>query len=336
MRLPRSVWVGALLALSLATSAGEKRAVRFCAVGDVLLDRGVRMAIKKDGPEALLLDVTPILKGTDLALFNLECPVSDLGDLVTKRYSFRGDPSALPALKNAGLNIAGLANNHTLDCGREALLDTIARLEGAGIMTVGAGKDQESAERGRIIAVHGVKVAILAFAAMPIEGMVEAPEKPSLARASEETVSRAIGRAKRKAHMVVVTFHWGPEFQGVPSVNQRALAHLAVESGADLVLGHHPHVLQGIERYRGKLIVYSLGSFLFDLHRPEARLSAIFVCTLGKKGVTDAQIIPVIADPAHPRPASGEEATEVLERIASLSDGGGAILVRATGHLQLH
>ena len=203
-------------------------------------------------------------------------------------------------------------------------------------MTVGAGKDQESAERGRIIAVHGVKVAILAFAAMPIEGMVEAPEKPSLARASEETVSRAIGRAKRKAHLVVVTFHWGPEFQGVRSVNQRALAHLAVESGADLVLGHHPHVLQGIERYRGKLIVYSLGSFLFDLHRPEARLSAIFVCALGKKGVTDAQIIPVIADPAHPRPASGEEATEVLERIASLSDGGGAILVRATDHLELH
>jgi poly-gamma-glutamate synthesis protein (capsule biosynthesis protein) len=329
--------LGVVLLAGGASAADEDRtAVRFCAVGDVLLDRGVRTAIDKHGPTAPLQDVAPLLRDHDLALFNLECPLSDLGMLLPKRYAFRGATSAVGALKEAGLSVAGLANNHTLDCGRDALLDTIDRLERAGIQTVGAGRNERTAMEGRALEIRGVKVALLAFVAMPLELVFDAPDKPSVAPASEEGVATSIRRARTKAHVVIVSFHWGREMDAHASDRQRALAHLAVDAGADLVLGHHPHVLQGVEKYRGRLIAFSLGGFLFDMQRPDARQSAVFECLLGRDGVSSARLIPVVADPAHPPPPTPEEAGAILDQLESISAGGGATLIRRGDVLEVH
>jgi poly-gamma-glutamate synthesis protein (capsule biosynthesis protein) len=287
------------------------------------------------GAEALLAPAAPFLRSHDLALFNLECPASDLGEKAAKRFSFRGDPAALPALRASGLNVAGLANNHTLDCGREALLDTMRRLSEAGIEPVGAGRNEAEAPRAKVFSVRGVRVAVLAFLAMPVEGIVEAPDRPSVARASEDRVREAIGEARKEAHAVVAAFHWGREFDGSASNRQRALARLAVDSGADLVVGHHPHVLQGVEKYEGKLIVYSLGGFLFDLGRPEAKRTAALACEITREGIAQVRLVPFVVEGCSPRPAEGAEAAAILERIRFLSEEGGASLERSGDALLL-
>lgn len=277
----------AALAWSLAP-----REVSFSAVGDILLARGVARVMEEKGVDYPLGGVAGALRA-DLVFANLEGPLSGRGFPAPKHYTFRAAPRAVDALRAGGVNVVSLANNHALDYGREALLDTVDRLRQAGIPAVGAGRNAAEAARPVFVERRGVRVAFLAFTTLPPEGMVYDPARPEVALArSPETVAAAVRAAAGQAHVVIVSFHWGEEFARQPTALQRSLAHAAVDAGASLVLGHHPHVLQPVEEYRGATIAYSLGNFVFDQHRPDTLPSAILRARLTRRGVREVTFLP--------------------------------------------
>lgn len=290
-------------------------AVRLAAVGDILLDRGVRAAIATHGPDYPFEAARNLWKDAELVFGNLETPLSRRGSPVLKQFTFCGDPEYGRALSRAGFNVLSLANNHTLDYGRDALLDTVTTLRREGIEPVGAGRNKKEALRPAVVAVKGLRVALVGFTAFPLEGLIPDDDLPGTAYAAEEEVRAAIEAARREADLVVASFHWGIEFSPYPSRRQVQLAHLAVDSGASAVIGHHPHVLQGVERYRGAVILYSLGNFVFDQSRRDTRETAIAVLDLNRSGVQRVEFRPLLITRAQPRPVGREEGQAILTHL---------------------
>lgn len=254
------------------------------AVGDLLLSRGIGTALREEGgAEAVFGQVLPAMRAADLCLVNLEGCVSDRGRPAAKSYTFRFDPATLPVLAAAGIDYVSVANNHSFDYGRDAFVDTLDHLAASGIATSGAGLDRASAlvpasfEFGRGGAGHGEaglaeasRFDVYALAAYPRErsgfdgrGASLAGEgRPGLLWDDEATLA-AIAGSMRPERVNVVMAHGGEEWSRTPTEAQRRLYRRLVEGGADLVIGSHPHVLQGYERYKDGLIFYSLGNFVF-------------------------------------------------------------------------
>jgi poly-gamma-glutamate synthesis protein (capsule biosynthesis protein) len=307
-----------LLVASLAAAPGaprHDRRVTIAAVGDVLFDRGVREAIGRRGVDALFAATAPDLARADLAVCNLECPLSLRGLRAAKPFSFRGDPANAAALARAGFDAASLANNHTLDYGRAALLDTAAALEAAGVVAVGAGATRADAMRARIVVRNGLRVALLAYCQLFIEGTTPRADAPGVASGDETALVEAVREAAASADAVVVMVHWGAEYRDRPTEAQRDLARRLVAAGATFVAGAHPHVLQPVERIGSAVVAYSLGNFVFDQRRPDASDSAILFVTIGPSGVEAVEAIAVTIDDCRPEPASGEAAARIRRRL---------------------
>lgn len=290
-----------------------------------------------------------ILREADIGFANLEVPLSDRGEPADKPIAFRSNPDLASELSRLGLDIVSFANNHSLDYGIHALLDTIAAVEETGVAVAGAGSDLNQAMTPRMIDGGDVRTAFLAFCStLPVGSsatdarpgvapirvqasiLADAPvfeEQPGTSpyirtEAVTEDVERAraaIARAQRSADAVIVSIHWGvppgwaAPFQGVLTDYQQPLGHALVDAGADLVLGHHPHTLHGIEIYRGKFIAYSIGNFVFHslaegkplvlqrpgppyrlqyIRPPEVSESAVFVFETGGDKRWRAEVIP--------------------------------------------
>jgi poly-gamma-glutamate capsule biosynthesis protein CapA/YwtB (metallophosphatase superfamily) len=307
--LSSAIWMlGTLLAAAVAPASGQApaRMITVVAGGALLFDRGVRSRMEKVGIGSLLANLRAPLNRADLALANLECPLTKLVAPRPKRYVFRCDPEVAVALRGVGFHALSLANNHSIDQGRDGLLDTMAALEGAGIVPLGAGRTQREAQRHQLLTVQGMRVALLAYVALIIEGVVFLEDEPAAAQLQGETVVAQIAAARAQADMVVVTIHWGTEFRSHPSEEQRRLGHLFIDAGAELVLGHHPHVLQPVERYHDGVIAYSLGNLVFDQRRQDGRETALLRCRLGPHRVADCQAYPLEIKQERPQPASAE------------------------------
>jgi poly-gamma-glutamate synthesis protein (capsule biosynthesis protein) len=151
---------------------------------------------------------------------------------------------------------------------------------------------------------------------MPIEGLAPLADAPAPARLDEERFRGEVAAARRQADAVIVTVHWGAEYRTVPTPTQERLGRALVDAGASLVLGHHPHVLQPLERYRDGVIAYSLGNLVFDQHQPERRLSAILRCELGR-GAPACTAIPLVIDGCAPRPADPATGRRIEQLLAS-------------------
>lgn len=236
-------------------------------VGDIMLDRGTKEKIMTMGGGDFSFPfqyARDSIKEADIAFANLEGPVSDKGEKSGSMYSFRMNPAATAALKETGFDIVSLANNHMGDWGREAFEDTIRRLRKAGIAYAGAGWNAVEAYKGTTIEKNGVSIGYLAFSDVGPEWMQAEEAYSGIALASIESVKKAVAEAKRDHDMVVASFHFGGEYQKEPSDRQRALARAAIDAGAKIVIGHHPHVIQPIEEYHGGVVAYSLGNFIFD------------------------------------------------------------------------
>ena len=306
----------ACFALALASRAhsaprAEKdetkvRTISVVAGGDLLFDRGVRRRAQEVGLRTLLAGLRQPLSGADLALANLECPLTLRIAPRPKQYVFRCDPEVAIELRNVGFHALSLANNHSIDQGRDGLLDTMAALEGAGLVPLGAGRSQREAHRHHLMVAGGMKVALLAYVAIIIEGVAFLEDLPAAAQLQEETVGAEIAAAQAEADIVIVTIHWGTEFRSEPSDEQRRLGRMLIDAGADLVLGHHPHVLQPVERYRGGLIAYSLGNLVFDQRRQDGQTTALLRCRVAPHRVEDCQAIPLEIKRARPQPAGAE------------------------------
>lgn len=251
--------------LVLPLKRNEKITLFF--VGDVMLDRGVKKEIEKYGGGDFkfpFLKISPFLKEADILVGNLEGPISDKGKKVGSIYSFRMDPKAIEGLKFAGFDILSLANNHIFDYGREALEDTFLRLRDAGIDYLGGGFNEIEACSPKIKEIKETKIAFLAFTNLGSPFWQAKSNTSGICWLDKENLEKGIKEAKSKSDLVIVLFHFGNEYEKKPNIEQKDFAHFAIDSGADLVVGHHPHVIQEIEEYKGKYIAYSLGNFVFD------------------------------------------------------------------------
>lgn len=298
--------------------------VRFMAVGDVMLARSVGERILQAGPDVAFAGVLPVLQTADLLAANLECVISELGVPAPKAYAFRAPAAAMEALAGAGVDVVSLANNHVYDFGVEAVDDMLPRLRESGIEGVGAGPNEAAAHAPVVVARNGVRMAFLAYVDVPIEGRsgfdtaswAAGPETPGLAWAEVDRVAADVAEASLQADVVIILFHFGLEGRSEVTASQRELAHAAIDAGAALVLGAHPHVLQRPETYKGGLIVYSLGNFVFDGFSGLASQTAIFTATLTPAGVEAYGWVPVVVEDGLPRLATDAEAALILPQVA--------------------
>ena len=239
--------------------------IKLVFVGDIMLSRtiGKIMAAKNDWTYPFL-QIADVLRSADLTIGNLEGPISNKGTKLGSIYSFRADPRALVGLSFAGIDVLSLANNHIWDYGPKAFIDTLNLLRSADISYVGAGLNYNEAYRPTIKEVRGTRIAFLAYTNLVPPGITQAAPQPTVAFLNLKQIISDVRRAKALADLVIVSFHWGNEYETKHNQNQEALAHAVIDAGADLVIGHHPHVAQEIEEYHGGYIAYSLGNFVFD------------------------------------------------------------------------
>lgn len=260
-------------------------------------------------------NVRSIFEGDDLTIVNLEGPLTESEDIQEKTFAFKGSPSYTQVLTAGSVEAANLANNHSRDYGESGYEDTIENVENAGIQTFGY-------ERTALMEIKGVKVGLAGIYVLA-DGMER-----------ETQLKEEVNALKDQgAQLIVVSFHWGSEKENYPDDIQKSLAHTAIDEGADLVLGHHPHVLQGIETYKGKKIVYSLGNFCFGGNsNPSDKDTVIYQQTFTVTGDEVAEdedfvIIPCSISSEsdynnyQPTPVQGDEKTRIEERIAEYSEG---------------
>jgi len=261
------------------TKNSKDNEISFTFVGDIMLDRNVENSIYKNGAAdfSFVFENTDFLKESDIVFGNLEGPVSDKGEDLGNLYSFRMNPLVMPALEKAGFNVLSIANNHTADWGKEAFLDTLDRLKQAGIVPVGGGEDRDDAEKVKIIEKNGFKVGFLAFTDVGPKWFGVKSDNPGILLADVGLVKKLTARAKTDADYVVVSFHFGNEYQTTASSRQEELAKSAIDAGANIVVGHHPHVVQKIELYNGGIIAYSLGNFIFDQNFSEETMEGVLL-----------------------------------------------------------
>ncbi|TSC67084.1 MAG: poly-gamma-glutamate synthesis protein (capsule biosynthesis protein) [Parcubacteria group bacterium Gr01-1014_72] len=279
---------------ALAKSQEEERGIVLGFGGDIMLDRGVEASIAQNGGSFTFPfeKVAERLREYDILFGNLEGPVSDKGSDRQNLYSFRMSPRAIGGLTFAGFDVVSVANNHTGDWGVEALRDTLARLREADIAPVGAGEDDMEAYAPVLFTVKGVRIAFLAASQFGKGHFVAGEDTTGIALIDEARLHESILSAREEgADIVIISFHYGDEYTAEPNAFERRIARKAIDLGADLVIGHHPHVLQPIEVYKGGYIAYSLGNFIFDQgFSPETMTSGILTARVVNKKIKDVAI----------------------------------------------
>ena len=281
--------------------------ITIAAVGDVMLARTIGDRIVGDAPQSPFAAVAPILRSADVAIANLECAVGTGGTPAKKAFTFRAPPLALGALLDAGIDVVSLANNHAMDFGTGTFAETLTLLDDVKIAHAGAGMNEAAAHAPAIVEARGYKVGFLGYVKVPVEGLggfdtrswEAAGRAPGLAWADPERIAGDVVAAKEQgADLVVVMIHSGFEQAQSPNIWQIAAAEAAIDAGASLVLGAHPHVLQGARRYKKGFIAYSLGNFVFD---GTDIVSAILKVTLDREGVKAIEWTPVILRNGYPQ-----------------------------------
>lgn len=239
--------------------------------GDVNLDPR-QLGLLRRGYAAPWSGVAELFRADDLTVVNLECAASELGEPVPKQFNFRCDPDALPAMREAGVDVANQGNNHAGDYGPSALVDARANLIEAGIAPVGSGASTAEANEPAIFERAGWRIAVLGFGGVvPSPDWLAGPDRPGQADGySIESMTRAVRAADAVADLVFVTIHWGEERDTTPRADDVARARALIDAGADGIFGHHAHRLQALEWYGGRPIAYGLGNFVWPAGGPTA------------------------------------------------------------------
>jgi poly-gamma-glutamate capsule biosynthesis protein CapA/YwtB (metallophosphatase superfamily) len=301
-------------------------AITLTVVGDIMLDRGVAAAHRD--PTATLAALRPLLRRADITVGNLESTLSTDGAPTQGDDSFAASPSVLDGLEAAGFDALSLANNHLGDYGDRALVKTVAAFDGSGITPFGAGPDLATAIRPAIIERDGMRVGFLGFNAIgetPMAGprtpgalSVRMPPRTGPLNSGDlARVLRAVRRLAERVDAVVVVPHWGQQYTHVAEPVQRRVAHRLVDAGADLVVGGHPHWVQGLERYRGVVIAHSLGNLVFDMDFMEQTMEGVALTATIRAGrVVGVRLTPYRLDSSFtPRPLRGAAAKAVLDDV---------------------
>lgn len=271
--------------------------------GDVNPDTSYIPALAEHGHEHAWSGLGGLFQEDDLTVVNLECTPSALGEALDKEFVFRCDPGALPVMRDAGVEVANLANNHSGDHGPEALLDGRANLESSGVAPVGVGRDAAEATTPAIFELNGWRVAVLGFGGVvPAWGWLAGEERPGMADGdTTETMVAAVEAASARADLVVVTIHWGVERDQKPRSEDRERAQALVEAGADVIFGHHPHRLQPLEMVEGAPVAWSLGNFVWPNLSRESSTTAVARVVVAPDGGIEACLVPAfISSPGRP------------------------------------
>jgi poly-gamma-glutamate synthesis protein (capsule biosynthesis protein) len=329
-----------LISLATVSAQNDSGTVSILAVGDVMTGGSMSPWVNDSGPDYPFSLTRSIIQQADIAICNLEAPYGTKGKAFNKKFTFLVPPRQAAGIKSAGFDVVALANNHMMDYGPEPLKATLVLLDSLGIARSGAGMNLAEARKPAIVERNGIKVAFLSYSRVfPVQFWATA-RKAGTAPAYESHIKEDIKRSQEIADIVVVSFHWGAELMDTTKLYQRTLAHFCIDNGADLVLGHHPHILQGLELYKGKLIAYSLGNFAFGSRSRKCTESVILIAKMdadrrrrpeqagmeaayGVGRLKQIQLIPLCVDNNKvffkPTPLSGPEGLAVLENLARLS-----------------
>lgn len=272
-------------------------------VGDTNVDPGYIPALQREGYEYAFSGLQGIFLADDLTIVNLECAASELGHRLDKKFTFNCDVDALPVLRAAGVEVANLGNNHSGDWGEEALVDSAANVEAAGIAAVGTGADAAEAHEPAIFEINGWTIAVLGFGGVvPWADWIATDDSPGMADGDTiETMVAAVEAADEVADLVFVSIHWGVELDTKPRQEDIERAQAMIDAGADGIFGHHPHRLQPLEFYQGKPIAWSLGNFVWPRLSQAGATTAIAQFIVEPDGSMSACLIPTeIESSGHP------------------------------------
>ena len=261
-------------------------------VGDIMLSRHIGELSEVHGPDFPFVLIATTTKAADITFANLENPVSSRGKNVGSIYSFRASPRVLSGLKQAGFDVVSLANNHIWDYSEEAFLDTLTHLSEHKINFIGVGKNYDEAHQPVIISKNGVRVAYFAYTDLTLPFLIKPNSAPAVAFPDLAVIKRSIGEiiSEKRADIIVISFHWGNEYETVPEENQTSFAHSIIDAGAHIVVGHHPHVVQPIERYKNGVIAYSLGNFIFDQNfSPDTGRGLMLKIEVNREGIVSVE-----------------------------------------------
>jgi poly-gamma-glutamate synthesis protein (capsule biosynthesis protein) len=271
--------------------------------GDVSLDPSYISTYASQGYGYAWSGLGGLFRRDDLTVVNVECPVTDDGSQLSKEFSFHGTPAALPAMRDAGVDVGSLANNHAYDRGPEGVVDSRRNLEAAGIAAVGAGKDQTQALEPAMFETGGWAIAVLGFDEVldPLDA-VAGPHKPGTAAGHDFSLMvRAVKAASERADIVVVMIHWGVELDTRPRDYQISEGHRLIDAGADMIFGAHSHRLQPMSVYKARPIFWSLGNFVWPNFSSAGATTAVAEVTVTRKGRVLGRLLPAtITAPGHP------------------------------------
>jgi len=303
------------------------RSIKFSAVGDITLGDhplcvgfGAYSRFQKEEPLFPFLKSIEALQRSELLFGNLECSHSNLG-LKKNDYNsvqMRGDPRHIQALVSAGFKVVNVANNHSLQHGKATFQDSVDALQRNNIAICGLAADQTATSaKPVIINRNGLSVGFLGYSLRPRQYFEHVP---LYAEGGAEAMEQDVIALRKQTDAVIVSVHWGEEFIQRPSPEEINIARRLVDAGADVIIGHHPHVLRGIEQHGRGYIVYSLGNFVCDMVWDDTlRTSLIFECTLTKNGIQDVNLVPTYTNANYqPEVLTGEKAKAVLVRLDRL------------------
>jgi poly-gamma-glutamate capsule biosynthesis protein CapA/YwtB (metallophosphatase superfamily) len=319
--------------LRTAAAAAQQPVIRLTVVGDIMLGRGVAMAARGSAdPAPALRPMARRLAEADITVGNLENTLSQAGAPRQGSDSFAADPGVIRSLRAAGFDALSLANNHVGDFGDRSLVQTVRRLRAGGIATFGAGADVRQAWQPAVVERHGVRYGFVGFNAIGETPSVR-PGRPGavsvgmpprtgpLDEAALRRFERAVRRLDRTVDVVVTMPHWGTQYTNRPEPVQRLVARRLVRAGADVVVGGHPHWLQGMEFVRGRLVAHSLGNFVFDMDFMRRTMEgAALELTFWGGDLKAVHLVPYVMDAQFaPRVVTGAEASRVLTTLRETS-----------------
>lgn len=298
----RGFSIALVVSLWFSVSPCHSDTLNVVLTGDILLDRGVRRVIERDGMDALFSSaIDSLFKKSDVVVGNLECPATKIKAPVFKQYIFRAEPEWLADLKRHGVTHLNMANNHTIDQGREGLMDTYRNVVAAGIVPIGAGGTMQEAVCPVLLSEHPRRVWLVASLQMALENYAHLPDRPSVSQLPIDSLIQSIARLRREDPRcyIIVSLHWGWENHEEVVPRQRYDAHRLMDADADALVCHHTHTRQPCETYHGKPIFYSLGNFIFDPQRDINRRAAIVRLSI-TDSTADVEAIPIIINGCRP------------------------------------
>lgn len=290
--------------------------------GDILLSSYVLNNYDSNGINGILSEeLQSEMQNADITMVNEEFPFSTRGTQAEdKQYTFRVNPSYVKILQEMGIDVVTVANNHALDYGTDALTDTFQTLDDAGISYVGAGNDLERASQPYVTKIDGKTFGFLAASRVipEVSWNIDNKQPGMLCTYDSAELCEAIRKTKESCDYVVVYVHWGIERENTPQDYQRQLGKAYIDAGADMVIGAHPHVLQGIEYYNGKPIVYSLGNYIFN---QEIGSTVLLKTTVTPENETTLQLIPAYASGAKTQKMQVEDGVALYQFMEGISYG---------------